>query len=97
MAEKRLRRGDHVSWNSEAGRVRGRITRVTTTRIRFKVTPFMPARMMVADTSEREPRVVARAPAADLFHFSEWTHRHVAGTADLRSNMPCYVFQHLLR
>jgi Protein of unknown function (DUF2945). len=36
MAEKRFRRGDHVSWNSEAGRVRGRITRVITTRIRFK-------------------------------------------------------------
>jgi hypothetical protein len=36
MAEKRFRRGDHVSWNSEAGRVRGRITRVITTRITFK-------------------------------------------------------------
>jgi hypothetical protein len=36
MAEKRFRRGDHVSWNSEARRVRGRITRVITTRIRFK-------------------------------------------------------------
>jgi hypothetical protein len=36
MAEKRIRRGDHVSWNSETGRVRGRITRVITTRIRFK-------------------------------------------------------------
>ena len=36
MARKRLKRGDHVSWNSEAGRVRGRITRVITTRITFK-------------------------------------------------------------
>jgi hypothetical protein len=36
MAKKRFRRGDHVSWNSEAGRVRGRITRVITTRITFK-------------------------------------------------------------
>jgi hypothetical protein len=36
MAGKRFRRGDHVSWNSEAGRVRGRITRVITTRITFK-------------------------------------------------------------
>ena len=36
MAEKRFRRGDHVSWNSEAGRVRGRITRVITARIMFK-------------------------------------------------------------
>lgn len=36
MARKRFKRGDHVSWNSEAGRVRGRITRIITTRIRFK-------------------------------------------------------------
>jgi hypothetical protein len=36
MAGKRFKRGDHVSWNSEAGRVRGRITRVVTTRITFK-------------------------------------------------------------
>ena len=36
MAKKRFRRGDHVSWNSEAGRVRGRITRVSMTRITFK-------------------------------------------------------------
>jgi hypothetical protein len=36
MAKKRFRRGDRVSWNSEAGRVRGRITRVITTRTRFK-------------------------------------------------------------
>ncbi len=36
MAKRRFKRGDHVSWNSEAGRVRGRITRVITTRITFK-------------------------------------------------------------
>ena len=36
MVKKRFKRGDHVSWNSEAGRVRGRITRVITTRTRFK-------------------------------------------------------------
>jgi hypothetical protein len=36
MAKTRFRRGDHVSWNSEAGRVRGHITRVITTRIMFK-------------------------------------------------------------
>jgi hypothetical protein len=35
MAKTRFKRGDHVSWNSEAGRVRGRITRVITTRITF--------------------------------------------------------------
>jgi hypothetical protein len=28
MAAQRFKRGDHVSWNPEAGRVRGRITRV---------------------------------------------------------------------
>ena len=28
--------GDHVSWNSEAGRVRGRITRKLTRAIKFK-------------------------------------------------------------
>jgi len=36
MTKKRFKRGDHVSWNSEAGRVRGWITRVITTRITFK-------------------------------------------------------------
>jgi DUF2945 family protein len=36
MPQKRFRRGDHVSWNSEAGQVRGRITRVVTTKITFK-------------------------------------------------------------
>ena len=33
---RRFKRGDHVSWNSEAGRVRGRIVRVVTSEIRFK-------------------------------------------------------------
>jgi hypothetical protein len=36
MTTRRFKRGDHVSWNSEAGRVRGRITRVVTTEIQFK-------------------------------------------------------------
>lgn len=36
MTAKRFKRGDHVSWNSEAGRVRGRITRVVTSPITFK-------------------------------------------------------------
>jgi len=36
MATTRYKRGDHVSWNSEAGRVRGRITRVVTSEIEFK-------------------------------------------------------------
>ena len=36
MTKRRFKRGDHVSWNSEAGRVRGRITRVVTSEIQFK-------------------------------------------------------------
>jgi hypothetical protein len=33
---KHLGKGDHVSWNSEAGRVRGTITKVVTSAIQFK-------------------------------------------------------------
>ncbi len=36
MSDKRFKVGDHVSWNSEAGRVSGHITRVVTSRIQFK-------------------------------------------------------------
>ena len=36
MPVTRFKVGDHVSWNSEAGRVRGTITRVVTSQIRFK-------------------------------------------------------------
>ncbi len=36
MPAKRFERGDHVSWNSEAGRVRGTISRVITSEIEFK-------------------------------------------------------------
>jgi hypothetical protein len=36
MTTRRFRKGDHVSWNSEAGRVSGHITRVVTSEIRFK-------------------------------------------------------------
>jgi len=36
MARRQLRMGDHVSWNSEAGRVSGRIIRVVTAEIQFK-------------------------------------------------------------
>jgi hypothetical protein len=32
----RFKVGDHVSWNSEAGRVRGRITRVHTCDVNWK-------------------------------------------------------------
>ncbi|MGH7623324.1 MAG: DUF2945 domain-containing protein [Gemmatimonadaceae bacterium] len=36
MTTRRFARGDHVSWNSEAGRGSGRITRVVTEAIEFK-------------------------------------------------------------
>lgn len=36
MTAQRFKRGDHVSWNSEAGRVSGRITRIVTSEIEFK-------------------------------------------------------------
>jgi hypothetical protein len=36
MAKQRFKVGDHVSWNSEAGRVTGRIIRVVTAPIQFK-------------------------------------------------------------
>ena len=34
--KRRFHVGDHVSWNSEAGRVSGHITRVVTSEIQFK-------------------------------------------------------------
>ncbi len=36
MASKHFNMGDHVSWNSEAGRVSGTITKVITSEIEFK-------------------------------------------------------------
>ena len=36
MTARRFKRGDHVSWDSEAGRVSGRITRVVRSEIQFK-------------------------------------------------------------
>lgn len=36
MPTKSFKRGDHVSWNSEAGRVQGTITKVITSEIEFK-------------------------------------------------------------
>lgn len=36
MTKRRFSKGDHVSWNSEAGRVSGRIMRVVTSNVQFK-------------------------------------------------------------
>jgi len=57
MAGKRFKQGDHVSWNSEAGRVRGRITRVITKKITFKgytvhASKEAPQYMIKSDTTD---------------------------------------------
>jgi hypothetical protein len=36
MKKRRFKKGDRVSWHSEAGRVSGTITRVVTSEIQFK-------------------------------------------------------------
>jgi hypothetical protein len=36
VSKARFKVGDHVSWNSEAGRVRGTIVKVVTSEIEFK-------------------------------------------------------------
>lgn len=36
VAKQHFARGDHVSWHSEAGRVRGAITRMVTSQVQFK-------------------------------------------------------------
>ncbi len=36
MTKRPFRKGDHVSWNSEAGRVSGRVVNVITCEIQFK-------------------------------------------------------------
>ena len=57
MAEKQYRVGDHVSWNSEAGRVRGTITRVVTSEIKFKG--------YTVHASEDEPQYEIRSDKTD--------------------------------
>lgn len=57
MTAMKLRRGDHVSWNSEAGRVRGTIIRVVTSPIRFKgytvhASPDAPQYEIRSDTTD---------------------------------------------
>ena len=57
MSKDRLKRGDHVSWNSEAGRVRGRITRVVTKPIEFKG--------YIVHASREEPQYEIRSDTTD--------------------------------
>ena len=57
MAANRFKRGDHVSWNSEAGRVRGKITRVVVSPIEFKgytvhASPDVPQYEIKSDTTD---------------------------------------------
>ena len=54
---KPYRVGDHVSWNSEAGRVRGRIVRVHTKDVNYKgyvhhATPRDPQYEIKSDTTD---------------------------------------------
>ncbi|MGH7626181.1 MAG: DUF2945 domain-containing protein [Gemmatimonadaceae bacterium] len=54
---RRFRRGDHISWNSEAGRVSGHITRVVTSEIEFKgytvhASPEEPRYEIKSDTTD---------------------------------------------
>lgn len=57
MATKHFKVGDHVSWNSEAGHVRGTITRVVTSEIQFKgytvhASPDEPQYEITSDTTD---------------------------------------------
>ena len=49
--------GDHVEWNSEAGRVRGRIIRKVTSRIKFKG--------YTVHASKQEPQYEIRSDKTD--------------------------------
>jgi hypothetical protein len=57
MAKARFKRGDHVSWNSESGRVSGRITRVVTSEIEFKG--------YTVHASEEEPQYEIKSDKTD--------------------------------
>ncbi len=49
--------GDHVEWNSEAGRVRGHIIKVVTTPIQFKG--------YTRHASEKEPQYMIKSDRTD--------------------------------
>ena len=53
----RFKIGDHVAWNSEAGHVRGHVTRVHTKNVEFKgythhASPDEPQYEIMSDTTE---------------------------------------------
>ncbi len=49
--------GDHVEWNSEAGRVQGRITQVVTSPMQFKG--------YTHHASEKEPQYIIKSDKTD--------------------------------
>jgi hypothetical protein len=57
MTARRFKRGDHVSWNSEADRVRGPITRVVISPIKFKG--------YTVHTSKTEPQYEIKSDTTD--------------------------------
>jgi DUF2945 family protein len=76
MARKRFRQGDHVSWNSEAGRVRGRIVRVITTKITFKG--------YTVHASEEQPQYEIKSDKTDHIAMHKGSAlRHLAARAKI--------------
>jgi hypothetical protein len=59
--------GDHVSWNSEAGRVRGTIRKKITSTVRFKGYPVQasleqPQDLVASDTTDHRAMPKGSAP-----------------------------------
>lgn len=57
MASPRFKVGDHVTWNSEAGWVSGRITKIITSNVTFKG--------YVRHASEAEPQYEIKSDKTD--------------------------------
>ncbi len=55
--EHKFRVGDHVSWNSEVGRVRGRIKKTVTSAVQFKG--------YTVRASEEEPQYLIKSDKSD--------------------------------
>ena len=68
MAKSRYEVGDHVSWNSEAGRVSGHITRVVTSEVQFKG--------YTVHASEDEPQYEIKSDKTDHIAMHKGTALH---------------------
>ena len=55
--KKEFKVGDHVSWNSEAGRVKGTITKKITSKIKFKT--------YIVHASKEEPQYLIKSNKTD--------------------------------